>query len=230
MVPEHGGYWLDEDGSATVDWAVLTAALVGLGIVASASVITGLGGLSGETRDTLSQVPVGPDFGARPRGPRATARLVGLVNGQMDSDQAAGTWSLGTMAGWSNTGSGGQIETWGNGFLGVETSDGSSFVELDATRNGIDHLSTIVDLEDGVAYVLTFESAARSGSGEGDSFEVVVNGEVVATITPEATGIFSESSVVIYGQPGEDEIGFRELDGENNSVGVLLNGVEISEQ
>lgn len=38
----------DEDGAVTVDWVVLTAAIVGLGVAGIASVQGGITGLAGE--------------------------------------------------------------------------------------------------------------------------------------------------------------------------------------
>jgi len=43
----------EERGAVTVDWVVLTAALVGLGLATTAVVSTGVGSLSNETADVL---------------------------------------------------------------------------------------------------------------------------------------------------------------------------------
>ncbi|RLJ60558.1 hypothetical protein BCF46_0761 [Litoreibacter meonggei] len=44
----------DESGAVTVDWVVLTAAIVGLGIAVMASVSDGLEDLSGDIEDQLT--------------------------------------------------------------------------------------------------------------------------------------------------------------------------------
>ncbi|MBT0955975.1 hypothetical protein IV417_01130 [Alphaproteobacteria bacterium KMM 3653] len=44
----------DEDGAVTVDWVVLTAAIVGLGIAVLASVSSGVTSLSGKISSQLS--------------------------------------------------------------------------------------------------------------------------------------------------------------------------------
>ncbi|MFB9151494.1 Flp family type IVb pilin [Roseovarius ramblicola] len=44
----------DEDGAVTVDWVVLTAAIVGLGIAAIATVKGGVDSLAGEIDGSLS--------------------------------------------------------------------------------------------------------------------------------------------------------------------------------
>ena len=46
-------YLADEDGAVTVDWVVLTAALVGLAIAVLAAVETGLADLSGDIASEL---------------------------------------------------------------------------------------------------------------------------------------------------------------------------------
>lgn len=51
----------DEDGAVTVDWVVLTAAIVGLGIAGVATVKEGVDGLSGRISAGVSAVDVNGD-------------------------------------------------------------------------------------------------------------------------------------------------------------------------
>lgn len=48
------GFLLEEDGAVTVDWVVLSAAVVTLAIVVYTTVQSGTGALSGKIRDNLS--------------------------------------------------------------------------------------------------------------------------------------------------------------------------------
>ena len=48
----------DEDGAVTVDWIVLTAAVVGLGAAVLGSVQTGVLSLAGKTETALTNVTV----------------------------------------------------------------------------------------------------------------------------------------------------------------------------
>ncbi|MGB1234681.1 MAG: hypothetical protein ACPG5U_02985 [Planktomarina sp.] len=48
----------DEDGAVTVDWIVLTAAVVGLGAAVLGSVQTGVLSLAGKTETALTNVSV----------------------------------------------------------------------------------------------------------------------------------------------------------------------------
>ena len=50
----------NESGAVTVDWVVLTAAIVGLGIAVVASVTTGVRGVSTEIRESLTAAEVAP--------------------------------------------------------------------------------------------------------------------------------------------------------------------------
>ena len=48
----------EEDGAVTVDWVVLTAAVVGLGVAALAAVKKGTGSLSTKINNYLSSVTI----------------------------------------------------------------------------------------------------------------------------------------------------------------------------
>ena len=49
----------DENGAVTVDWVVLTAAVVGLAVAAYGSIQTGAGNLTAATDTTMSGMTVG---------------------------------------------------------------------------------------------------------------------------------------------------------------------------
>ncbi|SDK11718.1 Flp family type IVb pilin [Aliiruegeria lutimaris] len=52
----------DEDGAVTVDWVVLTAAIVGLGIATLAAVSSGVEDLSGDISDQLKTEQIKTTF------------------------------------------------------------------------------------------------------------------------------------------------------------------------
>ena len=60
----------DENGAVTVDWVVLTAAVVGLAVAAYGSIQSGASSLTGATDTTLSSMTAG------------TVNLNGAVNGE----------------------------------------------------------------------------------------------------------------------------------------------------
>ncbi|MEI4261083.1 hypothetical protein [Roseovarius sp. D0-M9] len=54
--------WLeDECGAVTVDWVVLTAAVVALGVTAVASARTGIEGLSGKIETDVAAIETGTE-------------------------------------------------------------------------------------------------------------------------------------------------------------------------
>ena len=152
-----------------------------------------------------------------------------VINGGLDSDQADGTWSAGAVEGWFNTGSSGLIERWGNGFGDLSPDDGSSFIELDANSGGgLDHVQTNLELETGIEYIITIDHAARPGASVNDDFEITHNGVVIATISPTSVGSFTTTTLTVTGLAGTDTIGFRELAGQNDSLGILLDNFTVS--
>lgn len=52
----------DEDGAVTVDWVVLTAAVVGLGIAGVATVNSGIGSLATTIETSLSGAAIDSDL------------------------------------------------------------------------------------------------------------------------------------------------------------------------
>ncbi|WP_108815624.1 Hint domain-containing protein [Loktanella sp. Alg231-35] len=151
------------------------------------------------------------------------------TNGGLDSDQADGTWSPGTVDGWFNSGSSGLIERWGDNFFGTSPDDNSTFVELDANSSGgLDHLQTNLELDTGIEYIITIDHAARPGTAANDDFEITHNGVVIATVSPTSVGSFTTTTVTINGLAGTDTIGFRELAGQNDSIGILLDNFTVS--
>ena len=55
-------FFADESGAVTVDWVVLTAAILGLGIAVMASVSDGLENLSGDIDTQLSSQGISTTF------------------------------------------------------------------------------------------------------------------------------------------------------------------------
>lgn len=61
-------YMNDESGAVTVDWVVLTAALVGLGLAVMGVVSQGVQDLSEDIEDQLETDMIGSGFGAAGTG------------------------------------------------------------------------------------------------------------------------------------------------------------------
>jgi len=89
------GFWRDQSGAVTVDWTVLTAAVVGLGLTSIAAVRTGTGDLAGDIQASLSNTSV------------AGLGLLGLeqVVSQSFSDGNTSGWSRGLITEFGEWGS-----------------------------------------------------------------------------------------------------------------------------
>lgn len=148
-----------------------------------------------------------------------------LVNGDMESSVAAGTWTAnGDVEGWQNTQGG--IEAWGDGFLGQDASSGDSFIELDRhTGTEVDSIYQDVQTEEGQVYNLEFDAAQRGL--DSDSIEIYWNGELVDTVSPDGQD-WETYTLQVTGTGGEDRLEFRELASENDSTGPLLDNVCLS--
>lgn len=59
MMSAFSNFLTCEDGAVTVDWVVLTAAVVGLAVAAYATINSGTGTLTANTDTTLSGMTVG---------------------------------------------------------------------------------------------------------------------------------------------------------------------------
>lgn len=150
-----------------------------------------------------------------------------LTNGSFDTPDAPSSWTIAAVEGWDNPATGGRLEIWADGFLGMPASEGNTFLELDAGRGGIDHVRTTVDMATGAPHTLRFDHAARPGGGARDDVEITHNGAVVATVSPRTIGAWETAEIELVGAEGDDVIGFRELAGQNSGSGVLLDNVRI---
>lgn len=59
-----GNFVADESGAVTVDWVVLTAGLVGLGMATTVVVSGGVEDLSGDTSGTMTEYEISSSFGS----------------------------------------------------------------------------------------------------------------------------------------------------------------------
>lgn len=201
-------FCLDESGAITVEKMVVIGGVVGL-VIASVSAITAnTERLTGKARTEmiLSQINVENGRfdveGVRP----------GTVNYVREID------------GW--TSATGMFEVWGSGFAGVHTKDGGSFIELDHTGVKMDTISTKMDIPDGEEFYLVFDATARNDLPDSERFGIRVNGEVVATMTPDTVRDWKTYTVPVKGGPGEDTIEIFEY--SSDGQGVLLDNVYIA--
>lgn len=152
-----------------------------------------------------------------------------LVNGSFETNGVgAGGWAQVTsLQGWQ--GRAGVIEVWRN-LSGWAGADGSSWIELDAAY-GQDQVSQAVSTTAGAWLVLRLAYAARPGvSAQNNRFDVLWNGAVIDTLSPDGTGLsapawVTQSYVVLA--TGSDTLAFAES-GTNDGYGGLIDAVSLA--
>ena len=128
--------------------------------------------------------------------------------------------------GWTNR-NGQSIEVWGSGFNGQTAREGSNFIELD-NGSGLDSISQSVQTVSGQNYTLSLETLLRNGASPSTSaVELVWNGQVVSTFTPGSTTRWQNVTVDVVGTGGRDTLTIREVAGQNNGIGALIDDVKM---
>ena len=168
---------------------------------------------------TGNDVIYGDSGGATPTGENL------LVNGGLEAGVADGTYKYqGTLTGWQSTT--GSVEIWADGFLGVNGTEGSNFVELDQGL-ALDSIWQDVSTQAGHTYEVSLDAVQRGS--DTDSIEILWNGEVVAVIAPGAGTDWDSFTVEVTGTGGTDRLEFRELESENDSTSPLMDNISLIE-
>ncbi|MFO1065109.1 MAG: DUF642 domain-containing protein [Pirellulales bacterium] len=211
VMGKFGPYFYDNDGGASYDNVkaeVLSTTAVGAPLNRLPDLVIGSSG-----NDTI----------------HATGKLGDniLVNGGFEDNQANGAWSNHkNVAGWKNTNSGEGLELWGHTFMGMWATEGSNFMELDS-NNKMDSIYQDIDTSAGQEYQLSFDAAARPGvANSTNTIEVYWNDQKVASIDP-ADSNWKNFSFKVVGTGGNDRLSFREVASDNDSLGGLLDNVEL---
>ncbi len=214
------GFCCDQSGAITVDWTVLTAAIVGMGIASAAAVRTGTNNLGQEVNIALSSATI---WGM---GNKIASNVMNT-----DGLQTTGWgWRTGdgSFAGW-NVISGGGLNIVRSGYNGVTSPNGEHFISLE-TYNGQPITAmerTIEGLSAGQPATLSFNTY-DNGAGR-NTMNVYFGGELVGTYSPGRN--VTENSVQIISGMGD---GSNRLTFENNGTGqggggMWLNDIQVRE-
>jgi YVTN family beta-propeller protein len=151
-----------------------------------------------------------------------------LVNGSFETNTVgAGGWAqVSSLPGWQ--GSAGAIEVWRN-LNGWAAADGQSWIELDAA-SGLDRVSQAVTTTAGSSLTLSFACSARPGtSAQSNRFDVIWNGTVLETVSPEGNGLSAPAWQIrsyTVTATGNDTVTFAES-GTNDGLGGLIDAVSL---
>ncbi|MGA9581850.1 MAG: calcium-binding protein, partial [Allosphingosinicella sp.] len=154
-----------------------------------------------------------------------------IVNGSFEQHGTAPiaqSWGFDASAipGWTKLNSQVyQLHT--SGFGSVGSTDGGYWLDLDSaggTGTNMIISQVVSGLTAGEQLQLRFDHANRS-TASGDTFEVLWNGEVIATVAATGTTMLRKNYIVVA-RAGDNELTFRGL-GSTNGAGPSLDNVQL---
>lgn len=206
----------DESGAVTVEWTVLTAAIVGMGIASVAAVRTGTGSL-------------GESINAALQGASISRILAPVVEFSFDDVEGLvrtgwGWRAVGSYGGWTAIGPTQHIEIVESGHRGVHSPDGRNWVDLDASPGNLTLSRELDNLVAGEEYHLRFNAA---DSGLTNGVDIYIGGQFVESISPGSIQFQAfEVPFTAAEGAGANQIEFRGT-GVPNGIGVSLHGIKI---
>ncbi|MGB1311627.1 MAG: DUF642 domain-containing protein, partial [Leucothrix sp.] len=143
-----------------------------------------------------------------------------ITNGSFESfivNKDNGKWKLVDFTDWQGNG-----EVW-NGNIGRSATDGTYKIELDV-GNELNTLSQSVDTVAGQKYRFSLDAYARR-RGTSD-FQVLVDGETIATITPDSK--WNQFDAYFMGAGGAQTVSIKELDSQSNGLGAIIDNISLT--
>jgi len=143
-----------------------------------------------------------------------------VQNGSFENfsiDKDRGKWKLVHFDNWSGSG-----EVW-NHKIGRVATKGTYKAELDVGKKSINGLEQTVTTVNGEKYTLSLDAYARKG-GTSD-FELLVDGQVISTVTPSK--YWKKYGVEFTGNGSAQTIGIRELSGQDDGRGAVIDNVSV---
>lgn len=209
-----------ETGAVTVDWTVLTGALVGLGLAVAAVVSGGVEDLS---RDTDAQLRA-------PGTMLSRFDLNRIANASFEDIQGmlAAGWGFynadGSLAGWDNVAMF-RAEVVHSGYHGVTATDGGFFLDLDASPGNMMIGQQIAGAIAGQTYTVSFDAAdPRLNNG----VEIWFGGELVGTANPQGTAMQSYSFEIVGGAGDGSNVLLIGGTGPEDNVGAYIDNIAVT--
>lgn len=216
-VGSHMRFLTDETGAITVDWVVLSAAVIGMGVASVGAIRTGALSVGGLLEGTLSSASI-----ARLGGPIASFDF-NTVDGLVRTGW--GWRAIGSYQGWTASGPTQHIEIVESGHRGVHSPDGGNWIDLDASPGNLTLSRGLENMAAGQAYTLNFNAA---DSGITNGVDIYFGGQFVQHVNPTSAQ-FAAFSVPLVGGSGDgsNQIEFRGT-GAPNGIGVSLHGIQVN--
>lgn len=162
----------DPSGAVTVDWTVLAASVVGLGVASAGAVRTGTSALGDDVETALTRARVAGAYVARMGFDR--------VDGAIASGWGFRIWGS-QYEGWTEQTGLNTFELTRSGLFGIVTPDGGNMLDLDASPGNMAIGRTVENLTAGETYSVTLNAADGIGN---NGVEVWFGGERVGVIDP----------------------------------------------
>jgi hypothetical protein len=143
-----------------------------------------------------------------------------VQNGSFENftiDKDHGRWKEVQFTNWSGDG-----EVW-NHKIGRIATKGTYKAELDAGRRSVDSLTQTISTIAGETYTFSVDAYARK-TGSSD-FELLIDGQVVLTMTPGK--YWEKYGVEFTGTGGEQTIAIREIASQDNGLGTVIDNVSV---
>lgn len=211
----------DDVGAVTVDWVVLTAATVGLGIASYGVVAPGVEDLSGDIAGKLSESPAA--------GLMRTSFGLTIANGGFEdiAGMLQAGWGFYTynagMSGWQEIDDL-RFEVVHDGYNGVNTAEGGYMLDLDASPGNMRVGQTLTQAVTGQTYALSFSAADPVGN---NGVNVYYGGALVGSVEPGGKAMQSYSFDLVGGSgDGSDRLEI-EGTGPEDKIGAYLDNIVV---
>lgn len=204
----------------TVDWTVLTASLVGMGLAVTAVVSGGVEDLARDTDASLRQ-------SATMLSRFDLNRLTNASFEDIEAMLAAG-WGFfhadGSLPGWDNVADF-RAKIVHHGYGGVSATDGSFMLDLDASPGNMLIGQQVSGAIDGQTYTVTFDAADVVGN---NGVAVYWGGELVGEVDPSSRTMESYSFEITGGGGDGSNMLMIGGTGPEDNVGAYIDNIEVS--
>ncbi|TKG28279.1 tandem-95 repeat protein, partial [Vibrio sp. F13] len=155
-----------------------------------------------------------------------------IVNGSFEDYESVSNAGWGSridqLDGWSYDARTGALDSVQEGYA-VDETDGDRMIDMEGNGDNVTLTQQIQGVESGTLYQLSFDTAMyeRLPSAE---LEVIWNGEVIATITPESNIMQTQLLELLGGSgDGSNTLSFREVGTEGDKSGTYLDNIKFQE-
>ena len=215
---QFGRFVRSESGAVTVDWVVLTAGLVGLGMAATVVVSGGVEHQAEEIASLQGQSITGLHRWGQNR----------LANGSFEDIEGMlaacwGFYSNGSMNGWDLLDDPRAEVVW-SGYHGVTATDGGYMLDLDASPGNMSLGQVLDSAVDGQVYTVSFDAADPFMN---NGVDVYWGGELVGSANPTGNSMQSYSFDIQGGSGDGSNLLMITGTGPEDNVGAYIDNVHV---